>query len=148
VVRSPHGEEVEFRPYERGDGNIVLRPILMISLGHEGQYRDFPMLIDTGADDVVLPEFVALEFGINLMDGDLIQRGMLLGTAFGYAFQGFRVGFAAYFEDLSFAAPVLFTSRLNSTGYGLLGRDPLLDHFWFRFGNDAGHVFRFGPLTG
>ena len=130
----------------RSDGELVLRPILMIRITGNGIEVDFPMLIDTGADDIVLPESVALDFGLNLLDGETVQRGMLQGTAFGYAFDGFSVSFEPHFEDLCFSSSITFSSRLNSTGFGLLGRDPLLDHVWFRFGNDAGHVFRFGPL--
>lgn len=71
---------------------------------------------------------------------------MLQRTAFGYTFPNFTLGFASHFKGITFSSPITFASQLNSTGFGLLGREPLLDHFWFRFGNDGGHIFRFGPL--
>lgn len=58
----------------RSDGELVLRPILLTRIIGNGLEVDFPMLIDTGADDIVLPEMVALDFGLNLMDGSVVQR--------------------------------------------------------------------------
>jgi hypothetical protein len=147
LVTPPHGEQIEFQAVIRGDGTLVLRPLIMVTFLRDNMEVDFPMLLDTGADEIVLPEYAALDFGLDLLDGASVQRGMLQGTAFGYTFDGFQIGFAAHLAAVSFPASVTFTPQLNSSGYGLLGREPLLDHIWLRFGNDQGHAFQFGPLT-
>lgn len=117
------------------------RPLIYVVFKHDDEEHGLSMLVDTGADDVVLPA----SFG-QLLGLDLTQ----CRTANANTYNGVRQVFVG--PQLEFCVPqlgddnktvsctVCFTQHGEDWGYGLLGRQAL-DKMRFCFTHKHGHSF-------
>ena len=126
----------EFFQYREFAGQF--RPVIIVSFTFGGETHEFPMLIDSGADSIVLP--------FELLDAWDLPRGacsvasghLVYGVASGLVYPDALVSVPELSEAPTFAAPVVFLPHMDGRPYGLLGREPALDHSCWRFGHDRG----------
>ena len=113
------------------NGRTTKRPIVMVQLSKGNQKRDFFALIDSGADQISMPAYIAELFGIR--EEDAQPRSMM-----GITMQAER----AFVGDLeiqiqdqqrSFAAPVVF---VHSEMPIVLGRETFFDRYRIKFEQD------------
>jgi hypothetical protein len=57
-----------------------------------------------------------------------------------------RISFPELWQNVSFEAPVIFTAWLDDRAYGILGREPTLDHITYRLGHQDGYGFSIRPI--
>jgi len=127
----------EWIPYREVRG--VFRPLVMLTFAFPGGVYDHLMLVDTGADNIVLPRSIMEPLGIEPAQCRPVWANMLAGMAEGLEYTSASVSFPDYWPDDPFAAPVVFSPARDGHLYGLLGREPLLNHFQCRFGHGDGH---------
>src|SRR5439155_23764535 len=98
-------------------------PVLDARFSSGADSLELPMLVDSGADNVVLPSHV-LDF-LNL-DPDHFERASantLYGSQEGLLVPVLHVSFPDLWPAREFVSPVVFTPFLDNFAYGLLGRD-------------------------
>lgn len=117
----------------------VARPIITVDFWFADGSSVHPMLIDTGADNIVLPARLMQPWGIEREACDLVQGNTFFGVADGFRYPSVRIELADLWAGRSFTAPIVFSPRLDGFLYGLLGREPFLDHFQCRFGHGDGY---------
>ena len=100
-----------------------------------------PMLLDTGADNLVLPLYAMDLLGLTAAECEAESANTLHGRQDAYRSPSLRIGFPDLWDDRAFETPVLFTPWLDNRAYGLLGREPTLDHLSCRFGHQSGYGF-------
>ena len=102
------------------------------------------MLVDTGADDIVLPLSAMHALEIAEEECEPLRRGSLFGMHEGFRSPALVLSFPDVDPAGKFSARVIFTDWLEGRPYGLLGREPTLDHMSFRFGHAEGYGFFVG----
>jgi hypothetical protein len=120
------------------------RPLLNLQFSVGPNTFYWPMLVDTGADDIVLPGDAMLLLGIDPSGVEESTANTYQGTTAAFRGPLMEISFPDPDPSRSFEAPVLFAPRLDSLGYGLLGREPTLEHVRFGFTHASGQVFFVG----
>jgi hypothetical protein len=122
--------------------NDVSRPLIEVSVVGPGGSYSLPMLVDTGADNVVLPAWMMHFLQVSEADCLRQRARTIYGSQDGLvsAVEA-ELSFPDHWEDRSFKSPLVFSAVLDAAGYGLLGRSPTLDHVGLRFGNREGFGF-------
>lgn len=105
------------------------------------------MLVDTGSDNIVLPEYLREALGVSTDECHPVAAGTVHGLQMGLQCPGVKLSLSDYWETWEFEAPVVFAPYLNLRSYGLLGREPTLDYLSFRLGHDSGYGFVMQRLT-
>ena len=128
-----------FIPYRQyGDWH---RPVVTVEVAYGPMVLPVAMLIDTGADNVVLPEYLLEVLQISTADCEPIAAGTVHGLQMGVQCSAVTLFFSELWPDWSFDAPAVFAPFLNVRAYGLLGREPTLEHLSFHFGHKSGYGF-------
>ena len=117
------------------------RPVITMEFRMPGGSFVYPMLVDSGSDNVVLPAELMEPWGIDREDCIPVQGQMFFGVAEGLSFDSLALSFPDLWPDRGFDAPVVFSPQLDRRPYGLLGREPTLDFVRVRFGHADGHGF-------
>jgi len=131
---------IQYREFQTPCGPAH-RPILDARFSSGPDSIELPMLVDSGADNVVLPSH-ALDFlNLNPAHFERISANTLYGGQEGLLAPAIRISFPDLWPDLEFSLGVVFTPFLDSFAYGLLGRDPTFDHLSVRFGHQDGFGF-------
>lgn len=132
---------VAYRPV--GD---AYRPLLMAEFSTATDRLDFLVLVDTGADTVVLP-YAAMELlGIEDSQCETTQANTSQGIQYGFHSPPVAIALPDLWPEPLFQASVVFTPWLDGRTYGLLGREPSLDYLRFAFGHDIGFGFSIGRI--
>jgi len=123
-----------------------MRPLLVVSLTLDvpdppGPY-DIPVLVDTGADSILLPDDVREMLQIEESDCREEWGETLSGPARVLERDDVRLTFPEL-GDVSFVTTVGFAMWRSSPGYGLLGRD-VFDHLRFCFTHRQDYEFYVG----
>jgi hypothetical protein len=133
----PDREYVTFREIHG-----IYRPLIWVSISCRGSCVDLMMLVDTGADNIVLPARFMPMLGVTEAECTRQQANMVFGAREGLVPPiTADLTFPDYWNDRSFPAELVFTEALDSRSYGLLGREPTLDHVRLEFGNVEGYGF-------
>ena len=133
---------VPYRPFGE-----IYRPVVFVEFLFSDETYGFPMLVDTGADNIVLPYAAMSLCGIEVADCAAVPGRSLLGLGSGLQGPEMLVRLPDFDDSEAFAARIFFAPFLDGFSYGLLGRDPTLDYMGFRFGHaDAfGFYVSLGP---
>lgn len=120
----------------------TLRPLINADFAVEGCGFSFTMLVDSGADNIVLPGEAMLAMGLSPADCEETTGNTFYGPAAAYLYHKLvPVSFPDLNETFSFEAPLLFVPRLDGLGYGLLGREPTFNHVRIGLSHQIGLSF-------
>jgi hypothetical protein len=114
-----------------------MRPTLPVTLVLKGNEFPFTMMLDSGADGIVVPFDLMEAFDLSPEDcvpeaGQWVAGSSDLFLApdqFGFKFDDDERG------TILFSSEVRFAPGLHGKSYGLIGREPALDYMAWRFGN-------------
>lgn len=123
-------EQVRVEPCPAfSDGHITLRPLILVTLEHNGIERRYKALADSGADFCIFHSLVGELLGLEVEKGKAARFsgvGEAMMTAYFHTIQA-RVGEHVY--DLYCG----FTRDIPADGYGILGQTGFFDHFRVSF---------------
>jgi hypothetical protein len=113
------------------DGSYTKRPVVEVELSRGTQRRKFLALIDSGADQIMMPSAIAEALGI---DRDRSARRTSLGVSMD-PIDGFvgHLTFQIEHQEESFDAPVIF---IDTDVPVLLGREGFFDRYRIKFEQD------------
>ena len=113
------------------DGRYTKRPVVEIELWNASHHRKFLALIDSGADQIMMPAAIAEAFGI---DRAASARRTLLGVSM-VPIEGFVAYLTIHVEHQEdpFDAPVVF---IDTDIPILLGREGFFDQYRIKFEQD------------
>jgi hypothetical protein len=113
------------------DGRYTKRPIIEVELGHGNIRRKFLALIDSGADQIMMPAAVAEAFGI---EAAACPRRSSMGISM-EPIDGFVATLSFRLKDQSgsFDAPVVFVEPDIPV---LLGREGFFERYRIKFEQD------------
>ncbi len=113
-------------------GRYVRRPLVEVELSREAQSRKFLGLIDSGADQIIMPAVIAEIFGI---DRTACPERSMMGITM-ESVPGFlgELTFHIEHQPESFAAPVVFLDVDDVPV--LMGRDGFFDRYRIKFEQD------------
>jgi hypothetical protein len=113
------------------DGSYTKRPVVEVELSRGTQRRKFLALIDSGADQIMMPSAIAAALGI---DRDTSARRTSLGVSMD-PIDGFvgHLTFQIEHQTGSFDAPVIF---IDTDVPVLLGREGFFDRYRIKFEQD------------
>lgn len=120
-------------------GKFVKRPVVEIEISHKKQARKFLAVIDSGADNILMPSYIADVLGID-------RRGSRRYSVMGISMEpieGFiaDVDFRVRNQSDTFTAPVVF---IDNNIPILLGQEGFFDEYRIKFEKDH-DVFEIGP---
>ena len=128
-----------FVPYR--DMNGTDRPVVIAELRANGRTEYFPMLLDCGADNVVLPAYLLGTFDLSAADLEEEKARTIWGVQSGYTAKEVQIKLPDYDEGWVISLPVRFSPYLDSSGFGLLGREKLFGRIRFAFDERSGAGF-------
>jgi len=113
------------------DGTYTKRPIVEVEISKGSQRRKFLSLIDSGADQIIMPAAIAEVFGI---DRNSCTRRSVMGVSM-ESIAGFvaELTFRIQHQPEAFAAPVVF---LDTDVPVLMGREGFFDRYRIKFEQD------------
>lgn len=105
-------------------------PILLVSLSYQKRSTSFtfPAVIDSGADNCVLPAIIGRHLGIQIEAGPKLLTSGVAGSGLAY-FHNVRVSFEIQSKPYHFDCFAGFMTDLDQMGVGLLGRHGFFDLF-------------------
>ncbi len=124
------------------------RPIIVAELLLIGKTEYFPMLLDCGADNVVLPGYLLATFGLSGDELPEEKACTVWGLQAGYTVADVEIRFPDYEPNWRATMPVRFSPYLDSSGIGLLGRESLFSRLRFAFDERSGSGFYLSLLQG
>jgi hypothetical protein len=112
-------------------GKFVKRPVVEIEISHNKQARKFLAVIDSGADNILMPSYIADVLGI---DRQGCPRYSVMGISM-EPIEGFiaELDFRVRNQTEEFTAPVVFIERNIPI---LLGQEGFFDTYRIRFEKD------------
>jgi hypothetical protein len=121
-------------------GKFVKRPVVEIEISHKKQARKFLAVIDSGADNTLMPSYIADVLGID-------RRGCPQYSVMGISMEpieGFiaDIDFLVRKQTVKFTAPVVFIERNIPI---LLGQEGFFDTYRIRFEKDH-DIFEVVPV--
>lgn len=95
--------------------------MLLAEIRLADECHDCQMLVDSGADNIVLPRYMLELFGLEEADCT-VHRGFTL-SGYVQALTGpvFQLAFPELWPDSSLSSQIVFAEWLDERGYGLLG---------------------------
>jgi hypothetical protein len=113
------------------DGTFTKRPVVEVTISREDHSRTFLALIDSGADQIIMPADIAEVFGI---DRDQCSRRSVMGVSM-EPMWGFISPLTLHIahQKNTFEAPVLFVDAAVPV---LLGREGFFDRYRIKFEQD------------
>ena len=123
-------------------GKFVKRPVVEIEISHKKQARKFLAVIDSGADNTLMPAYIADVLGI---DRRARPRYSVMGISM-EPIEGFiaDIDFLVRKQTTKFTAPVVFIERNIPI---LLGQEGFFDTYRIRFEKDH-DIFEVVPVRG
>ena len=115
--------------------------MLNIAIGLDGISMDSLMLLDSGADNIVLPGKAVSVLGVSSTDCKPASGSMYYGPSEAFWSPPLTISLPDLNERFSFETEVLFAPRLDAFEYGLLGREPTLNHLRVGFTHEVGPSF-------
>jgi hypothetical protein len=128
-----------FVPYRELNGTD--RPIVVAELRVNGSTEYFPMLLDCGADNIVLPAYLLATFDLAAAGLEEEKARTVWGIQTGYTVPDVQLKLPDYDQDWSVSIPMRFSPYLDSSGFGLLGREKLFARIRFAFDERSGSGF-------
>jgi len=121
-------------------GKFVKRPVVEIEISHKKQARKFLAVIDSGADNTLMPSYIADVLGI---DRGGRPRYSVMGISM-EPIEGFiaDIDFLVRKQATKFTAPVVFIERNIPI---LLGQEGFFDTYRIRFEKDH-DIFEVVPV--
>jgi len=124
------------------DGRYTRRPVVEVELSRGAQRRTFLALIDSGADQIMMPAVVAAVFGIDRSKCPTrASTGISMEPINGFVA---HLDFCIEHQAESFTAPVVF---IDTDIPVLLGREGFFDFYRIKFEQDH-DTFEILPNTG
>ena len=122
------------------DGRFTKRPIVEVTIERQGQRRKFLALIDSGADQIIMPTAIAEIFGI---DRQTCPRRAVIGVSMEriYGFVG-HLSLHIEHQREAFDAPVVF---IDADIPVLLGREGFFNHYRINFDQKHNTFELIGP---
>ena len=126
-------------PYREIRNNY--RPIVTVDFAIFEEIVSVPMLVDTGADNIVLPQSFADVLGVEMSECCQITANTVHhGTVCSYKLKGARLSLSDIRADIWFPCEICFMPNLDAYGYGLLGRE-ILDRIRLCFTHSPEYAF-------
>lgn len=107
------------------DITTTLRPVILVTLEHQGQKQRYRALVDSGADFCIFHSLVGELLGLAVEQGKEASFGGIGGGGMRAYFHTVKVYFGDYAYDLYCG----FTRDIPPEGYGILGQVGFFDHF-------------------
>jgi hypothetical protein len=122
------------------DGRYTKRPVVEVEISKGNQKRNFLALIDSGADQIMMPAAIAEVFGI---ERNNCPRRTSMGVSM-ESIEGFvhHLTFHITHQADAFDAPVVF---IDTDVPVLLGREGFFDRYRIKFEQDH-DTFEIAPL--
>lgn len=100
------------------------------------------MLVDTGADNILLPSEAVEHLSLSPDAFTQTSISTVYGNRDAYVGPEIDLTFADFRDDISFRVSPMFTPLANVAGYGILGRDDkVLKHVKYCFTHRREHAF-------
>lgn len=128
-----------FVPYR--EVGPAYRPLLTARFEHGELQTDLTMLLDSGADNLVLPDRIREFLGILTGECEPVQAATMHGLQLGFLGPPLQVRLPDLSPDALFSGRPVFSPWLNDRTYGLLGREPALDYLRVCFSHSDGFGF-------
>jgi hypothetical protein len=142
IPEEPIAQWVPYRGYPIA-GGMIGRPVVTVEFIHGNLRHSLLMLVDPGADEVVLPRHAVTYLGIDELDCHHASSARTLyGLMERLVSPPVRLEFPDYWGDWGFEAEIVFSSGIDPFEYGLLGREPTLEHLTITFGHELGYGFQ------
>ena len=122
------------------DGRFTKRPIVEVEISRGNQRRKFLALIDSGADQIIMPAAIAEVFGI---DRASCPERSVIGVSM-ENIEGFvgHLSLRIEHQREPFMAPIVF---IDADVPVLLGRERFFDHYRIKFDQDHNTFELIGP---
>jgi hypothetical protein len=122
-------------------GRVTKRPVVEVALSRGNQRRVFLALVDSGADQITMPSYIAEALGI---DRSACPKRPVMGISMELV-GGFVAPLALQIarQEQAFEAPVVFVDYDMPV---LLGREGFFDRYCIKFEQDH-DVFEITPQT-
>jgi len=111
-------------------GTSILKPIIPVEIGYEGQPIRYNALVDSGADFCIFDAQIGEALGINVRSGKLEKFGGIQSTGPGKAYLHQVV---LNIGGWPYKATVSFSYDIAPHGYGILGQKGFFDIFSVKF---------------
>jgi hypothetical protein len=127
-------------------GGLIGRPVVNVLFRLGENVTSFPILVDCGADEIVIPRrlLIPLEVDESESASDIPARG-IYGSMDRLITPEIRLEFPDYWIEWGFEAHLVASSAIDTFQYGLLGREPTLDYFRITLGHELGYGFQMEP---
>ena len=129
------------REPETGEPNMILRPIIPVRVHGRTGFGHYAALVDTGADNTILPKRIADDLGIELRAGHGPNATAFGGQSIPLLFGDVELELEEESERVRWSARVLFHDFLNPEDETLiLGHAGFLDYFSALFDGEQGQL--------
>ena len=115
-----------------------LKPMFNSECWFDGRSANVMVLLDSGADNLVLPTRILEYLGISIADLDSTVGRTTYGIQEGYIGPLVRFTLPDLDLDWGFISQPIFSPVFDTFGYGLLGREPAFEHFRHAFDHRLG----------
>lgn len=122
---------------DTGDSVVIFRPEIRVTVYGSRNSGDFLALVDTGADNTILPESVARNLGIELLPCKGPDATVFGGQGIALFCADVELELAEGDERLRWPARVYFTAADAHDETIILGRQGFLDYFTATFDGEA-----------
>mgnify|MGYP001618300370 CR=1 FL=1 len=102
------------------------RPIIPISIKHKGKVIKYLALIDSGADSNIFHIDIARLLEIDLR---VLNKIQFAGIKKDRLCNGYITVLELGIDDEFYDCPIMFSSDISNSGYGVLGQRGFFDHF-------------------
>lgn len=116
-----------------GDAVVIFRPEVRIRVHGPNGAGDFLALVDTGADNTILPEAIANDLGIPLKAGTGPAATAFGGQAIALSYADVELELMHADGDLRWSARVFFVADDTNQETLILGHQGFLDYFTATF---------------
>jgi predicted aspartyl protease len=114
---------------DTGEGAVIFRPQVHIGVRGPKGSGDFLALVDTGADNTIIPESVARRLGIPLTPGTGPSATAFGGQAIALSYADIEMELSDGDETLRWLARAYFVSMEPEQETAVLGHQGFLDYF-------------------
>lgn len=110
-------------------GCISLRPIILVTLEHQGTKRRYKALVDSGADFCIFHSLIGELLGLDVEKGKVAPFSGVGGNRMNAYFHNIRIHVGEVSHDLYCG----FTRDIPPDGHGILGQMGFFDRFRVNF---------------
>lgn len=124
---------------ETGEPNMILRPIIPVRIFGQTAFGHYAALVDTGADNTILPKRIADDLGIELQTGHGPDATAFGGQTISLLFGDVELELEEQQERVRWKSRVQFYDFVNPEDETLiLGHAGFLDYFSAMFDGEQG----------